>query len=186
MCTAQFGNNTYIQGKGIAVDAMLPIVPASDKDAPSLTASCEWTYGNGVADELNSFSGGITAPTLSGVTLADSGIMGQYAAGKFGLIDTNSYNAQIQFHFPKSIGTFITAGYGEVFSDNIGPFAATAASVYNDDSNIFANVMQDFTDNVRVAFEVDLAYTHYLAPAGPGLSQTAQNTRYALGTWYRF
>ncbi len=192
--TEAYGNNDYIQGKGIAVDAMIPIVPASDTDSPSLTASCEWMYGNGVADELNSFSGGVTTPYSlpSGITLADSGIMGEYTAGgahispAFGLIDTESYNAQIQIHLPKSIGTFFTFGYGEVFSDNIGTFLAySAANAYNNDTNIFGNVMQDVTDNVRVAFEVDLATTHYLNTVA-NQSQSPQDTRLALGTWYRF
>jgi len=185
--TVPYGTNTFIQGKGIAVDAMLPIVPAGDKDDVSLTGSCEWTYGNGVADELNSFNGGLVAPTglSAGISMVDTGIMGNNVTGHgWALVDTLSYNGQLQFHLPKSIGTFFTVGYGEVFSDNIGTL--TGAS-YNDDNNLFFNVMQDLTDNVRVAFEVDLAQTHYLNPVSATLDdQTGQDTRLALGTWYRF
>ncbi len=194
--TESEGDNSFLQGKGIAVDAMIPIVPATDKDDPTVTASCEWTYGNGIADELNSFSGGVTGYTLpSGIALADTGIIGQYNTGGagtgnlYGLIDTVSYNAQIQIHLPKSVGTFFTFGYGEVFSDNIGSFALNGQSkdsIYDDDANMFGNVMQDITDNVRLAFEVDLATTTYVSLASPAFTPYGQDTRLALSTWYRF
>lgn len=178
--TVAYGDNVIIYGTGLAIDAMIPILPSNDKDDPSLTASCEWTYGSGIADELNGFTGGLTSLTANGgITFGDAGIAGAYSAGSYGLVDTLSYNAQVQFHFPKSFGTLVTGGYGEVFSDNVASFGGT----YNDDNNIFVNVMQDCTDNIRFAVEMDLAQTHYISAAA---GQVANDTRVALASWYRF
>lgn len=175
---AALGNNwsnTFYQGKAVDVDAMIPIVPAGDNDEVSLTATGEWVAGTGAGDVYDGLSYGVgTNPgTYAFDNIAIAGISG----GKFTLINTQGWNAQLQFHLPKSWGTFLTAGYGEVFSDNVGTITG---GTFNDDQNVFANIMEDFTDNVRVALEVDLPQTHYLT------GEVAKDTRIAMGTWYRF
>lgn len=174
--------NTDYVGKGVAVDVMIPILPASDKDDISMVISGECSASKGAADELNGFTGGISG--TPGTYALDAGIAGM-ASGVFALIDTQSVNGQLQFHFPKSWGTLFTVGYGEVFSDNIGDFTATASGVYNDDYNLFANIMQDVTPEVRLAVEFDDANTHYLSNVAKQ-TQIAVDNRVIVSTWYRF
>ncbi len=179
--------NTNYEGSGVAVDAMIPVLPATDNDDCSLVIAGECTMSKGAGDELNGWSGGATPVTAAGnEVIADSGIAGfKTVGGTFGLIDAQSWNAQLQFHFPKSWGTYVTGAYGEVYSDNIGTF--TGAS-YNDDNNFIANIMQDVTNEVRVAIEYDFAQTHYLAPynTGKGLDNIAYDNRVLMSSWYRF
>lgn len=166
--------NTFYQGKAVDVDTMIPILPADDSGF-SLTATGEWVAGTGCGDTYDGLSYGVGANPGT-YTLDNLGIAG-LSGGAFTLIDTQAWNGQVQLHFPKSTGCFITAGYGELFSDNVGTITG---ATFNDDQNMFANVMEDFTDNVRVAVEVDMPQTHYLN------GDVAKDTRIAMGTWYRF
>lgn len=183
--------NQTAQGSAVALDALIPLVPYDEKDGPSLVATGEWSVGNGDGDEMPNWSGGLPAlaTAVNGINL-DGGIGGINAVGNFTLVDIQSWNGQLQFHFPPSWGTYLTAGYGEVFSDNAGALTgggATASKIYNDDQAMFANIVHDFDKNLRAALEYARFDTHYaFGSSGTGAGSDVIDHRVELTTWYRF
>jgi len=178
------------QGQAVALDALIPIVPDDGGDGPSLVLTGEWTAGNGDGDQMFLWNGGL--PALSAATNGlnlDPGVAGFDGKGNFTLVDIQSWNGQLQFQFPKSWNTFLTAGYGEVFSDNVGGLAggAAAAKLYNDDSVMFANLFHDFSPNFRAGVEYDRFDTHYATgPLGTGSGSDAIDHRVMVSSWVRF
>ncbi len=183
--------NQSAEGQAMALDALIPVIPSDTGDGPSLVLTGEWTVGKGDGDEMFLYSGGLPAlsTTTNGINL-DSGVGGFNGAGNFTLVDIKSYNGQVQFHLPKNLGTYLTVGYGEVFSDNIGGLTgggATASKLYNDDSVMFANLMHDFNANIRAGVEYDRFDTHYVTGAvGTGSGSDAIDHRVMVSSWYRF
>jgi hypothetical protein len=180
--------NQNIWASALAADVLLPVLPVAEgKDDPSIVISGEYTYGAGDTLPFNgggfggasgggSYAGG--SPTYSAapvITELDGGEAGVVNGGLTPILLT-SYNAQIQIFLPPSIGTILTAGYGEVFAIN----DLTVGGSFDDDSNIFANAMQDLNKEVRIGLEYSQYWTHY----NSGLNPTDQ--RLQLSTWYRF
>lgn len=167
------------QGEAVAVDLQLPVVPTNaEGDSPSLVLTGEWTGGKGDADQLFLWTGGLAplSTASNGINL-DAGV-GGFQNGNFVLVDMQSWDGQLQFQFPKAWATFVTAGYGENFSDNVGNLGGT----YNDGSVIFANLLHDFSAQVRAGVEYDRFETHYLA----GVGSNALDHRIMVSSWYRF
>ena len=169
-------------GNGIAVDAMIPVVPFDGQDSPSVLLTGEYSTGSGYGDMYPNWTGGLSAMGSKGVTYnsyylpnLDAGIAGFDPNNKnaFTLIQLSSWNGQVQIHGPKSWGTCLTVGYGELFSPNVGGMLSapnapvttlgyfSAATLYNDDAVIFGNIMQDLTPNIRLAVEYARIDTHY-------------------------
>ncbi len=175
---------TDVTGSGIAVDVQLPVLTATEqtkKDDPTLILCGEWMMGYGVADVLNGWNGGgITTPDyFAGTGNLDSGIAGVEGTGAnaaVSLIEDQSWTYQLQFHLPQSIGTILTAGYGEAYSSNARAFTT---STYNDVNGMFVNVMQDFTDSIRAGIEYSRFEDAYF-------TGSAVDHRLQLSSWYRF
>ncbi len=168
-----------VSSGGVAVDAQIPVLTATSanvKDNPTLILTGEWMVGKGVADALNGWSGGGSASPAAYQGL-DAGIIGTDGQVQGLLIDDQSWNAQLQFHMPQSVGTYLTFGYGEVYSDNN---RLMTGSTYNDDNGLFVNVVQDFTDNVRAGIEWSRYQDNYLN------NNYGVDHRLQLSTWYRF
>lgn len=196
-----YGN---VWGQAVAVNALIPILPANDLKDFSAVITGEWTAGAGDADAFNGgFTGGLSAISNAAYAANVDAGMGGFLGNNFSLAQLTSWNAQLQIHLPKDIGSIVTAGYGEVFSYNVGALASTpggavlskSASSYNDDSNMFANIMQDMTDNIRLGVEYVRFDTHYLnsfatgnpIPAGTKASTNdAIDNRVQVSAWYRF
>jgi len=190
--------STDTWGKALAIDALVPIIPFDGKDSMSMVATGEWSVGSGDGDAFPSWSGGASAlSTTTGAADVDSGLaylLGNYK--NFTLVQTTSWNAQLQFHLMPSIGTFMTVGYGQLKSPNLSNLvgaingatgkAVTYGTVYDLDSAEFVNVMQDFGPNIRAALEFARFYTHYAGNAGNPDGQGAMDNRIQLSTWYRF
>lgn len=186
--------NQSIWASAMAADILIPVIPAAEgKDDPSIVLTGEYTYGAGDTLPFNGGGfGGATAigsfvkpaPTYGANTETDDGAVAAFNGGLKPLI-LQSYNGQIQITLPKSVGTILTAGYGEVFLTNasltqLGATFAHTGTGYNDDSNYFVNVMQDLSKNTRVALEYASLMTHYVN----GTEGT--DNRLQLSTWYRF
>jgi hypothetical protein len=175
-------NFTDLKAAGVAIDAQIPILTtteATKKDDPTLIVTGEWMAGKGVADALNAWNGGgETVP--ANFDAIDAGFVGTTTA-KFGgvneLIDDSSWNLQMQVHLPQSVGTYLTVGYGETYSDNADTMVG---STYNDVNGMFVNLVQDFTNNVRAGVEYSRFQDNYLAGFN-GVDHRVQ-----LSTWYRF
>ncbi len=161
-------------GQGVAVDTQIPVLMGtSQTDNSTLILTGEWMIGQGVADALNGWNGGgVAAPPAPTI---DAGIAA-FNGTTFTLVDDQSWNAQLQFHLPQSIGTYMTLGYGETFGQNVALLGGTCDDV----NGVFFNVVQDFTNNVRAGVEYSRFDDHYLSGA------TAIDHRVQLSTWYRF
>ena len=173
-----------VTAQGVAVDAQIPLLAITDpshNDDSTLILTGEWLGGKGVGDALNGWNGGNA--TTPGITNLGDGNLDQGDAGTLGaafkLIDDQSWNAQLQFHLPQSIGTYMTVGYGETYGDNVIGLTGTT---YNDVNGMFVNVVQDFTNNVRAGIEYSRFDDHYIGGAG----SNAIDHRLQLSTWYRF
>lgn len=186
-----------IWASAIAADVLIPVLPAAEgKDDPSIVLTGEYTYGAGDTLPFNGGGfGGSTAigsytsgaPALAAIpgnansfTEIDNGAVAGKAGG-LTPVQLQSFNGQIQITLPKSVGTIVSAGYGEIFCLNasIAQLGAAGPS-YNDDANYFVNVMQDLSKSTRVALEYDTFMTHYVN----GTQGT--DNRLQLSTWYRF
>jgi hypothetical protein len=172
------GPTSDITGDGIAIDAQIPVLTATaQKDDVTMILCGEWMTGYGVADALNGWNGGgATAPAYSNGL--DSGIAGTLtnANGAVSLINDTSYNVQMQFHLPQSIGTYLTVGYGETYSNNARSMSGAS---YNDINGMFANLVQDFTGNIRAGVEYSRFQDNYFVGS-------PVDHRLQLSTWYRF
>ncbi len=192
--------NNYTWAQSLAIDALIPLLPFDGEDGPSAVATGEWTTGTGDGDMFPYWTGGLPAlananNSASGTAAPnlDAGIAGFDPNNNFTLIKVQSWNGQVQIHGPKSWGTFLTVGYGEIFSPNIGGLSAWSptlktpalvAGSYNDDQVMFANLMHDFTSNIRVAVEYARIATNYIH-AGE-TDQLWLGHRCQVSAWYRF
>ncbi len=182
--TAVNGPLTDVTGQGLALDVQVPVLTSTAsnvKNDCTLILCGEWMIGYGVADVLNGWNGGgaTTPDYFAGTGNLDQGLAGVEGAGAnaaVSLIGDQSWTYQLQFHLPQSIGTMVTAGYGEAFSNNA---RIMAGSSYNDVNGMFANVMQDFTDSIRAGIEYSRFEDAYFTGG-------AVDHRLQLSTWYRF
>ncbi len=176
-----------------AADVLLPILASSDgKDtAGTLTLTGEFTAGRGYGDEFPGFSGGLAqqfASTQGSNTIGnnvdlDAGLGGYNTQGGFELVKLRTWNTQLQY-FPCA-STFVTVGYGQLFSSNMGDFKGgvnqTASKLYDRSESYFANVAHDFTKNLRLAFEVAQYSTHYVSDGA-----MTRDNRAVMAAYYRF
>ena len=160
--------NTYL-GHAVAVNGMIPILSAkSEKDySNTLALAGEFSTGQGYADQFPGYSGNLSQLNTSNGDLAniDAGQGGYNASGVFSLVHLQSWSAQLQYFFPKGLleDTFMTAGYGNLYSDNIKNLVPRAGSVaYNESQVYFLNLYHDFTPQYRMALEYLYTETNYV------------------------
>jgi len=185
--TTSIDDSTSMAALALAANALIPIIASSDgKDVShTLTAVGEFTVGQGYGDEFPSWSGGLAQlSTAAAAPLnIDSGVGGYNSNGTFELVKLRTWNTQLQYHFEGQ--TFMTAGYGQLWSSNMGDFAAgsgqTASKQYDRSEAKFVNLAHDFTPQMRVAFEFDQFTTHYSAD-----NSVNHDNRYMIATYFRF
>ena len=194
--TASTSDNTKMSAYGLAINTLVPILASSDgKDVSNtLTASGEFTVGQGYGDEFPSWSGGI-GQTFTGTATAttnnqnlDPGLGGFNGNNGFELVKLQTWNAQMQYHLDGK--TFITGGYAQVWSRNISDFQVAGAATTNGITAAklcdrmeakFVNIGHDFTQSVRAAVEFDQFTTHYVNNGAVN-----HDNRYMLATYFRF
>jgi hypothetical protein len=132
-------NRIGLWGQSFAVDAFLPVVPATeDRKGNSLSLTGEFSYGTGVADLYNGLTGGVpigpglaadpkclmTAATLANVSAAtlcpapvfpadfDPGLVAfdPKGTGVASLPKWTSFNVGLQYYFPVPDGRLFIAG----------------------------------------------------------------------------
>jgi hypothetical protein len=116
-------------GWAVAIDALIPIIPASADDTGNkLTVQGSFQTGSGFNDQYLAFSGGITFPTLMSSTAAtyapnvDSGLVTYDAAGQLHTIDWTVYLAGLQYYFPPSGKVWISVNVSQLKSGNIATY----------------------------------------------------------------
>ncbi len=183
--------STSMAGLAAAADVLIPVIASDDgKDVShTLTATGEFTIGKGYGDEFPSWTGGLAqlntssaAPAPNSITL-DQGLGGYNNGGAFELIRLRTFNGQLQYHLNGKC--FFTAGYGQLFSNNLGNFISgagqTSSRLYDRTEAKFVNWVHDFTSQFRIAFEFDQFTTHYVADGAVN-----HDNRYIMATYFRF
>jgi hypothetical protein len=142
-----------------------------------LSLASEFTYGSGYGDQFIGFTGGL-ANHPANINL-DAGIGGFDAANNFNLVNLYTFNVHAQYHLPEWLRTYFNLGMGQLYSDNIADIV-TPRPGYKRSMIIFANVVHNFTEQIRGGFEYAYMETGY-TDGGTGF-----NNRYQVTTHFIF
>lgn len=187
-------NTASYTGMGAAIDTLIPIIPSRDgKDSSNnLVLGGEFTVGQGYGDQFASWSGNLNNP-LSSVNTTnfpnaldqfnnlDAGI-GGFENGSFALVNLQTFNVYLQYHLPESWATWVSAGYSQLYSNNIGAMDISNKGkvAYEKEESYFANVSHDCTKQIRVGFEYANVLTTYVDGTAP------QDNRFQTSAWFIF
>jgi hypothetical protein len=145
-------------GYGLAVNALLPIVPATKQSkANALTLGGEFVTGGATADLYTGLSGGVALPTtIPGTTPAaaftpniDNGLIEYKPDGTVHPVRWQSYGAYAQYFLPPSGNVVAIINYSHLTSDNAHAFGA-ANAVFEKQDYIDGTLMFDVTPAVRI------------------------------------
>jgi hypothetical protein len=192
-------------GQAIAVDALLPIIPATkESKANALTILGEWTVGKGYNDVFTGFnSGGAStfgnaggnttnfpkAPAAPGFPDIDAGEAGilKNADGTATLepIQWRSFIASIQYYLPIENGMVWVSGvYSDVKSNNVQLFNPVAGGVTSPtwfgQKWYSGNLFIDPTAGVRIGASVSYTTQDFSD------NTSRNNVRGQLSFWYLF
>ena len=152
-----------INGWGISVDGMIPIIPAaSAKDkGNALTVTGSFVTGSGFSDLVGGVTGGAAFPGVPamGMTAAgaypanvDPGIVQYTTTGALRGIDWQNFMVGAQYYLPPRGRVTIGANYTQGKSDNItdGLTGAALGTVFKQSQYFEAVALGDLTPAVRV------------------------------------
>jgi hypothetical protein len=187
------GDVTHYPGEAIAVDFLIPVLASPDnKDVGNtLTVGGEFTTGKGYGDEFAGWTGNLANPLNSSKNLPqsnvnlDGGIGDFNSAGSFQLVDLTTFNAYFQYHLPSPTRTWVSGGYGWLYSDNINQLTVnglTSAGLvpYDKEQMGFVNISRNLTNQIRGGAE----YAHVITTYGDGT--LASDNRYQVSFWFIF
>jgi hypothetical protein len=180
-----------MNGYGYSIDALIPIVPATDAMHPdnALTFTGSFVYGQSIADLYTNLSGGATVGSLPANAMGtpqnypqdvDNGLIGYTSDGVLHAIRWESYLLGLQYYFPTPNRMFISANYSHMHSPDINALGATSAKLFNKSDWVDGNLFVDA--NAAVRFGLEYAYFHQNYLDG----STAKNNRIQFSAFYIF
>jgi hypothetical protein len=183
-----------IHGWGISVDALIPVIPATDpKSVNALTLTGSFVYGQATADLYTGLTGGASFPSLPNDAMGkpqtypqdiDNGLAVFTADGVLHAIRWESFIVGAQYYFPTSPRLWVAANYSYMKSSNIDSLLTATGSNGNKlwDKSWWAdgNVFFDANSAVRFGFEYAYFHQNYLD------GTTAKNNRFQLSGFYIF
>jgi hypothetical protein len=194
-----------VTGSGIAVDAFLPIIPATkEKKGNSLALSGEFSYGHGIGDLYTGLTGGVANPPLPNPMMAtpapsytpgiDAGLAAYSSkTGVAAAVQWTTFSVGVQYYFPALDGRLSVSGnYLRASSANSGDFLGVAADapatavaaaqgkVRNHEVYYDANIFGDPYPGLRFG----LGYAHIADTYVSGV--TAVNHRVQFSGFYIF
>jgi len=165
-----------INGWGVAVDALLPVIPAtSDRGGNALTLNGEYVYGQAINDLYSGFNGGVgapanpTTPTLAtGATSpwvwdVDNGAVTYSTDGTLHAVRWQTILAGAQYYLPMPEGTltrlWVSANYARINSSDIDKVktATNTGNLLHKEDWVDGNLFVDLNPAVR--FGAEYAYT---------------------------
>jgi hypothetical protein len=175
----------------LAVDFILPILTAeSEKDfGNSLVLAGEYTIGSGHGDYFPRWTGNLANPNASqpqGATIqqpfVDTGVEGfANADNSLQPVTLKTWNVNLQYHLPAGLDAWATIGAAELAAPNAKDLKANGSTVvYDRQRGAYANLVYNFSPEIRVGLEYALMQTRYVDAV------SAQNHRVQITTWYRF
>jgi hypothetical protein len=145
-------------GYGLAVNALLPIVPATkESKANALTLGGEFVTGGGIADLYTGLNGGVALPAnIPGTTPAvaytpniDNGLVGVLTSDvSLHAVHWQSYGAYAQYFLPPKGNVVAIVNYSHLSSDNAHNLGA-ANAVFDKQDYVDGTLMFDVTPAVR-------------------------------------
>jgi hypothetical protein len=190
-------------GWGIAIDALVPVIPAKDASDREnrLTLNGEFVTGSGIADQIGPLTGGITFPAFPlpapGGTQAaaniDNGMVTYDPSGNGVLhtVDWQTYMAGIQYYLPPQGRLFMSVNFTHGESRNIvnlvggatlpnGMTNPRARTVIKESDYLNTNLFFDVTPALRTALSFNYTAQHY------GDGAQVRNLRWFASAWYFF
>jgi hypothetical protein len=180
-----------INGYGYSVDALIPIIPASDVNHPdnALTLTGSFVYGQATADLYTGLNGGASSATLTAPAVYpqdfDNGLVAFTSDGVLHAIRWESVIAGLQYYLPTPNRMWISANYSHMYSSDIKALETTgagsnASKLFNKsdwaDGNLFVEA------NAAVRFGLEYAYFHQNFLDG----STGKNSRVQFSAFYIF
>jgi hypothetical protein len=181
-----------------AIDVMLPVIPAKERQAFALTIVGEAATGTGDAEVYTGLKGGAgigvpaactgcTSTTYNTANLndADTGLVGWTngnmgtTAGSLATVDWKSMIISAQLYLPPSGKLWVSGSYSNILSDNVQAFGSFKGTWWHEtwwDLNVFA----DITPAARLGLE----YSHFSQSFGDG--SQANNDRVQFSGWFIF
>jgi len=181
-------------GFGIAVDALLPVIPAASEGERSnrLTLTGSFVRGTGIADLITS-GGGATFPPLSNAQQAnpapiydaniDSSLVTYDANAVLHTINWTAFRVGLQYYLPPSGRWLFAANYTQSHSDNLwklyqqgNAWVEQLGTIADTSRYADANLFFDVTPALRVGISGQYTQVRYLDGAKPhnirGMGQT--------------
>jgi hypothetical protein len=152
-------------GTSVAVDALIPIIPAKKRQGNALTLNAELATGYGNADMYTGLTGGAPAlmygattgakPAAAATPVAiDPGIAIYDTAGNVHMIGWTSYLVGVQYTLPGLDGKYwLALNYSHLASSNLSNFVPGAAKVLDQRDFYDANLFADMGAAVRLGLE---------------------------------
>ena len=180
-----------INGYGYSIDALIPIIPASDVAHPdnALTLTGSFVYGQATADLYTGLNGGASSATLPAPAVYpqdfDNGLVAFTSDGILHAIRWESVIAGLQYYLPTPNRMWISANYSHMYSSDIKALETTgsgsnASKLFNKsdwaDGNLFVEA------NAAVRFGLEYAYFHQNFLDG----STGKNSRVQFSAFYIF
>jgi hypothetical protein len=185
-------------GWGVSVDALVPIIPASDANdrGNRLTLTGSFVVGTGIADLIGT-GGGAQFPPLPNPAQAnpppvynaniDDGLVTFDLTGVLHTIDWQAFTAGLQYYLPPTGRVMLAFNFTESYSKNMSqlyPHGGTEIELLSRVAKISryadANVFWDVTPAVRVGASFQYTTTTYVD------GETPRNLRYMAQGLYFF
>ncbi|HEY4013613.1 MAG TPA: hypothetical protein VGM06_09760 [Polyangiaceae bacterium] len=172
-------------GWGISIDALIPIIAASDANdrGNRLTLTGSFVVGSGISDLVNA-NGGANFPTLPNPAMIspppsytpdiDPGIVTFDTSGVLHTIDWQTFMVGIQYYLPPTGRVILSANYTQAYSQNMGalyPQGGAEIMLFSRVAKLLryadANVFWDVTPAVRVGASFQYTSSEYVDGSTP-------------------
>jgi len=170
-------------GGGIAVDALIPIIPAATvNDGNALTFTGEFVYGQSIASAYTGLSGGLASVAPANTQDFDigAGDIAFTADGVLHAIRWWSTIVGLQYYLPTPMRTFVAVNYSHMKSPNMDQLGATSNARFNKSDWVSGNFFIDPTAAIR--FGIEYAYFHQTFLSG----DVGKNSRVQFSMFYIF
>ena len=185
-------------GWGLAVDALVPVIPAKSGEdrGNKLTLTGSFVVGTGIADLVNA-GGGASFPTLPNPAQIspapayspdiDNGLVTFDNAGVLHTIDWQTFMVGLQYYLPPNGRVIFAANVTEAYSKNMASLYPLGGAEINLLTHVAqlsryadANVFFDVTPAVRVGGSFQYTSTEYVD------GETPRNLRWMASALYFF
>ena len=176
-------------GWGVSVDAVLPVIPASERRAWALTLNGSLVRGTGIGDFYTGLTGGVAFPAspplvkgyAPSFTDIDNGIALYTTDLKLATVGWQSFLVGLQLYLPPRGKLWLASNFSQMDATNTTDFTPSSTSGVLmrsrwADVNVFADVMP----GLRLGVEYSWFWQQY-DDAGE-----AQNHRFQLSAFYIF